>query len=68
MRGLAGWDPGRYAAVARWPLREALWAWHERIKREAFEQWRFEMLRWSLLAPHSKKPGDPPKEPRILQE
>lgn len=68
MRELAGWDPDRVRVVARWPLREALWAWEERVKSKAFEQWRFDVLCWALLAPHRKKPGKPPRQPKILQE
>lgn len=67
VRELADWQPDRYEAVARWPLREALLAYAERIKRSAREQYDQAMLIWAALAPHSKK-ATQPDLPAILRE
>ena len=48
-------------------MREALVALVARMKREAIESYRFEMLLWSAIAPHAKKPQDPPQLPEILK-
>ena len=68
MRELAGWQPPRYPAVARWPLREALLAFEQRLKREARDDYRHELLRFAMREPWLGK-GDrkPPKPPDILR-
>ena len=67
VRELSNWDPARYAAVARWPLREALLAYLERIRASARAQYDQAMLIWAALAPHAKNARQPDL-PAILKD
>lgn len=53
-----------------WPLREALEGFRALEKERALEEWRFETLKWALLAPHGtgRKRIPPPEIPKILEE
>lgn len=65
---LADYDPVRIGQVVKWPLREALLCYLERLKREALAAWRHERLMWAAIAPHTTKPPDAPRVPRILSD
>ncbi len=65
MRELADWSPDRYDAVLRWPLREALLAYIERLKASARQLYDRDLLIWAILAPYSKD-ARAPKLPEIL--
>jgi hypothetical protein len=65
---LAGYDPDRIAKVLKWPLREALLCYLERLKHSALEAWRHDYLVWASIAPHTTKPGDAPRAPQILTD
>lgn len=52
--------------VARWPIREALLAYLDKVRDEALDQFRHEMLTFAILAPWSKN-AKPPKPPEILK-
>lgn len=67
VRELSDNDYDRAQKVKRWPVREALVALAARMKADALEAYRFEMVVWSALAPYLKK-SDPPKLPAILKE
>ena len=67
VRELANHDPTRIAGVLRWPLREALLAYVQRLRVQALAEWRHAELCYVAVAPHSTKPGNPPKEPRVLR-
>jgi hypothetical protein len=67
VRDLADWNPALYGAVARWPLREALLAYVERIKASARAQYDQAMLIWAALAPHAKNSRQPDLPP-ILKD
>lgn len=67
MRVLSGFDPDRALRVIRWPLREALVAYGEHLRREARQQYDQARLEWALLAPWSKN-LKPPKLPEILKD
>lgn len=67
VRELSEGDYERAERIKRWPVREALVALVARLKRQALEGYRFELLLWAATAPHSKKPQDPPKLPDILK-
>jgi hypothetical protein len=54
--------------VFRWPVREALLAFLDHLKKEAVEQYRHECLMWAVLNPHRKKSKSPPNVPAILKE
>lgn len=54
--------------IADWPIREALLAYVERMKDAAATAHRWDLLTWAVLAPHQKKPGKPPRLPRILRD
>lgn len=70
VRELAGWQPDRYQAVLRWPLREAFWAYLEKLREDAREQFAREQMMWCMLAPHTSKKNqiDQPKPPAILKD
>lgn len=53
--------------VARWPIREALVAYLDKVRVEALDQYRFEMLTFAIVGPWSKN-AKPPKLPEILNE
>lgn len=67
VRELADWNPALYRAVERWPLREALLAYLERIRASARAQYDQAMLIWAALAPHAKNARQPDLPP-ILKE
>lgn len=64
---MADWNPVHAREVVRWPLREALLSYLARLKREAMENHRTELIVWAVLAPYSKKKTDPPRMPDILR-
>lgn len=51
--------------VARWPIREALLAYLDKVRAETLDQYRHEVLIFSMVAPWSKN-AKPPKLPEIL--
>jgi hypothetical protein len=67
VRELAGHDPARMVAVVRWPVREALLAYVDRMKQAELEQFRWNTLTWWVSADKVKKPGKPPAVPPILR-
>lgn len=52
--------------MARWPIREAILAYLEHLKREAMEDYRWSMVTFAVLAPWSKN-AKPPELPEILK-
>lgn len=50
-----------------WPLRDLFLEFIERLRQEAREQYRAELLVWAVLAPYQKRPGSPPSIPSILK-
>lgn len=70
MRELAGWDVERYETVSNWPIREALLSFEALRKREATEQYRAEVMVYTLRAPWEDKDhkSRPPQLPDILKE
>jgi len=67
VRVLADYDPSRIPALLRWPLREALLCYVERLKREATIEYRHQVLVWAMTAPHVKGKQKPPGIPAILK-
>lgn len=68
MRELAECDPQRAAAIAGWPLGEALHCFEQRLRARAQDDYRFALLLWSIRAQAAgKKAGRPPKLPAILR-
>ena len=67
VRELAGYDPVRAQQVIRWPLREALIAYVDRMKQAAAREFTRQTYVWAMLAPHTKDPIDPPRPPEILR-
>jgi hypothetical protein len=68
VRELAGWDPIRaQREVVRWPLREALLAYAERLKELAQARHDVAMQVWASIAPYAKKETGPPDVPAILK-
>lgn len=66
IRECCDYDPDRYAAAGKWPLREALVSFAEKLKRKALEQYRVELLIFAVQSPWMKKGGKPPSPPEIL--
>lgn len=66
VRILARHDFDRLERVIDWPIREVLRAYMAHLRREALLQFRFESLRWAVLAPYSK--AEHPGLPGILKE
>ncbi len=64
---MADWNPVHAREVVRWPLREALLAYLARLRKEAMENYRTELLVWAILAPYAKRKTDPPRAPDILK-
>lgn len=62
MRELADWNVSRYAEVAAWPLREALWAMRERLKRLAHDAYERQIDRWH----HGRMATEMPTLPALL--
>lgn len=60
VRELAGWDPTRIPAVLAWPMREALIAFRERVRREARDEHRFRVLEWAGLRMRGTKRPEVP--------
>jgi hypothetical protein len=52
----------------RWPIREVLVAFADRMREEAMRQYQHDTLIWALLAPHTSKKMNPPVVPAILKE
>lgn len=67
VRELADWDPERAQVVLRWPLREALLAYVERLKAHAQAQYEHAMLLWASIAPYAKGARQPDL-PAILKD
>lgn len=67
VRVVADWDPDRVRERLLWPLRELLLAYLALLKRQAQERYQHDLEVWALLAPHQKKPGSPPRLPKILR-
>lgn len=63
IRELSGHDYDKAQLVLCWPIREALLAYVDRLRQQALDSYRHELLVWALLAPHQKKPPEPPKPP-----
>ena len=68
VRELAEYQPDRIEAVMRWPLREALISYREKMIASARRAYQHELTLWSAIAPHSAKRMDPPAVPAILRE
>lgn len=64
---MAGHDYDRALRVTRWPIREAMLAYLDMMRRQALEDYRVEYQVWAALAPHAAKKMDPPKKPAILR-
>ena len=68
IRELAGYDNDRARAILRWPIREGLIAYRERVRELALEDWRHAMLVWAIRTQwvaKGKRPR-PPAKPAIL--
>ena len=68
VRELAHYQPDRIERVLRWPLREALIGYRQRMLESARETYRHELALWASVAPHSSKKSQPPQPPAILRE
>jgi hypothetical protein len=68
VRELAEYHPDRLEAILRWPMREALISYRERMLAAARAAYKHELTLWSAIAPHSSKKMDAPKPPAILRE
>ena len=68
VRELADYQPDRIAAVLRWPLREALIGYREKMLASARRAYQHELTMWTAIAPHSAKKIEAPKPPAILRE
>jgi hypothetical protein len=68
VRELADYQPDRIEAVLRWPLREALISYREKMLASARRAYQHELQMWSAIAPHSSKRIEAPKPPAILRE
>jgi hypothetical protein len=64
---MAGFDPGRYAEVMDWPLRDLFLGFIERLRDQARRNYEVEMLIWATLAPHQKRQQKPPDVPALLR-
>lgn len=58
IRSAAGYDAGRYKDVLKWPVREGLLCYVEKLKEEAADTYRMDVLLYSMGA-RSKKPDLP---------
>jgi hypothetical protein len=65
---IAGHDLDRAERVLLWPLRDMLESYVWRLRRDATDTHRHDMLVWALLAPHQKRPDKPPRRPEILRD
>jgi hypothetical protein len=68
VRELADHRVDGFAAVLRWPMREALISYRAKMMQSARDQYRHELSVWAAIAPHSGKKSEPPKPPAILTE
>jgi hypothetical protein len=68
VRELAEYQPDRIEGVMRWPLREALIGYREKMLASARAAYQHELTMWTAIAPHSSKKMEPPKPPAILRE
>jgi hypothetical protein len=68
VRELANYRVEAFPTVLRWPLREALIAYRNKVMDAARAAYRHELSVWAAIAPHSGKKSEPPKPPSILQE
>jgi len=55
-------------AVVRWPVREGLLAYLERMREILLEDYRWRELSYWVRVPSLKQPGKPPKVPPLLKE
>lgn len=53
--------------VARWTLADGLTAYRETLRDAARDRWHHETLVWAALAPHQRKPDQPPAPPALLR-
>lgn len=67
VRELAGWNVSRYDEILRWPLREALASYEAKLREQAAEDYRTELLCFAVQAPYLKKDARPPELPEILR-
>jgi hypothetical protein len=70
VRELADWNPSRYDEITSWPIREALLSYEQKLRRDAIEEFRFDVMIHTLRGPWVKKPSDnkAPKVPEILRD
>jgi hypothetical protein len=68
VRELAEYRVEDFAAVLRWPMREALISYRAKMMQSAREAYRHDLAVWASIAPHSSKKSDPPQPPAILRE
>ncbi len=67
VRGLAGFDHARAQAILRWPLREALIAYREKMRELALEDWRHRTLVWAAQSAFARRRPPAPAVPPILR-
>jgi hypothetical protein len=67
VRELAGHDYHEAQRVLDWPLREAVLAYSDLMKRQAAEDYRFQFLAWTIRTAFSGG-SQPPEIPAILRE
>jgi hypothetical protein len=67
VRELAEYQPDRIEAVLRWPMREALIGYREKMLASARHTYQHELTLWASVAPHSSKKSSPPQPPSILR-
>lgn len=58
IRSAAGYDASRYSEVLKWPVREGLLCYVEKLKEEAAETYKLDVLLYAMGA-QSKKPDLP---------
>jgi hypothetical protein len=68
VRELADYRVQDFAAVMRWPMREALISYRAKMMQSARAAYRHELSVWASIAPHSGKKSEPPQPPPILRE
>lgn len=68
IREIARYDVETARRVFRWPLREALLAYYDLLRRRAVDHHRNALLQWASLAATATKKLDPPQMPAILRE
>lgn len=67
---MSGWDPDRFEVVEKWLLRDALLAYEKKLKDDATEAFKFDVLIYNLRAPWAKKGSgnEAPRVPDILRD